>query len=186
MTDSTMSCWITKGKKPTFPQFMKLCHGLGVMPSELFNIPDSKSGSGHVDIPMPLKLHPIKPRASHHGPDKSSILKTLNSIIADPEDHRPLMDVAEHLKVTARYLRYWFSDHCRRITSKRKKHISSLARETCEFRKKEVRNATLRIFCHGAYPSKGRVSKAIKPLKIYLQSPELRAAYKKALKDIQG
>lgn len=156
------------------------------MPSELFAIPDSKSGSEVTAPRLPLELHPIKPRIGRRGPDKSRIVRALNSIVADAEDHRPLMDVAEHLGVTARYLRYWFAEHSRRITSKRKKHHRSLAREMCEFRKKEVRNATLRIFCHGAYPSKGRVAAAIKPLKIYLQSPELRAAYKKAMKDIQG
>lgn len=186
MTETTMSCWITKGKKPTFPQFLKLCHGLGVMPSGLFDLPDSKSGNGSAFPRLPMELRPIKPRIGRRGPGKSGIGTALNAIVTDAEDHRPLMEVAEHLGVTARYLRYWFAEHSRRITSKRKKHLSLLARETCEFRKKEVRNATLRIFCHGAYPSKGRVAAAIKPLKIYLQSPELRAAYKKALKDIQG
>lgn len=186
MTETTMSCWITKGKKPTFPQFLKLCHWLGVMPSGLFNIPDSKSGGGGATSRMPPDLHPIKPRAGRCGPNKSSIARALNAIVADAEDHRPLVEIAKYLGVTARYLRYWFADPCRRITSKRKKHLTSLARKTCEFRKQEIRNATLRIFCHGNYPSKGRVSAAIKPLRIYLQSPELRAAYKKALKEIQG
>lgn len=186
MTETTMSCWITKGKKPTFPQFLKLCHWLGVTPSGLFNIPDSKSGAASTNPHWPLKLRSIKPRGGCHGPEKSSIAKAMNVIADDVDDHRPLMEIAEHLGVTTRYLRYWFAEHSRRITSKRKKHLTSLARETCELRKKEVRNATLRIFCHGTYPSKGRVSAAIKPLKIYLQSPELRAAYKKALKEIQG
>jgi hypothetical protein len=185
MTETTMSCWITKGQKPTFPQFLKLCHGLGIMPSELFGIPDSKSGTS-ATTRLPLKLHPIKPKIGRRGPNKSRISSALDVIVADTEDHRPLIEVAEHLEVTAQYLRYWFAEHSRRITSKRKKHLSSIARETCEFRKKEVRNATLRIFCHGDYPSKGKVAAAIKPLKIYLQSPELRAAYKNALKDIQG
>jgi len=151
MTETTMSCWITKGKKPTLPQFLRLCHWLGVMPSELFNIPDSKSGDGSTAPRLPLELCPVKPRVGRRGPDKSGIARALNAIVADAEDNRPLMEVAEHLGVTARYLRYWFADHCRRVTSKRKKNLSSLARETCEFRKNEVRNATLRIFCHGIY-----------------------------------
>ncbi len=186
MTETTMSCWITKGKKPTFPQFLKLCHGLEVMPSELFNIPDSKSGDGGEAARLPLELRPIKSKVGRRGLDKSGIARALKKIVADDEDCRPLVEIAENLGVTSRYLRYWFAEPCHRITSKRKKYLTSLARETCEFRKKEVRNATLRIFCRGIYPSKGMVSAAIKPLKIYLQSPELRAAYKKALKDIQG
>jgi hypothetical protein len=186
MSDSTMSCWITKGKKPTFPQFLKLCHWLGVVPSQLFKLPGRNSTAKLPAARLRLRLGTIKPKVGLTREFEPEIETRLDAILLNSEDHRPLIAVAKHLGVTARYLRYWFNEHCYCITSKRKHHLTRVARATRESRKQEVRNTTLRIFCNGIYPSQGKVAAALKPLKIYLQSPALRAAHKKTLKELRG
>lgn len=185
MSDSTMSCWITKGKKPTFPQFLKLCHWLGVVPSQLFKLPGRNFTAKLPAARLRLSLGTIKPKVGLTGEIEPEIETRLDAILLNSEDHRPLIAVARHLGVTARYLRYWFNDYSYCITSKRKHHLSKVARAIRESRKQEVRNTTLRIFCNGIYPSQGKVAAALKPLKIYLQSPVYEPHTRKHLKSFR-
>lgn len=186
MSDSTMSCWITKGKKPTFPQFLKLCHWLGVMPSQLFKLPGSNAAAKQAATGSRLRLGSIKLKVGQYGEIKPQIERRLDAVISNDEDHRPLIEVARHLGVTARYLRYWFNEHSCSIVRKRKHHLTRVAKLSRERRMSEVRNTTLRIFCNGIYPSQGKVAAALKPLQIYMQSPVFRMAHQKALKELQG
>lgn len=186
MTKTSVSCWITKRQKPLLPQFLNLCQRLGMMPSEFFRMPAGTAEPQRADVPMPRRLHRIEPKFGSRMPEKSAIGRVLERILADAGDCRPMSGVANALGTTRGYLNYWFRASCLAISARHKKHLNLLARKKRTIHQNEVRNATFRIYLSGIYPSKRKVHQAIRPLKLSLQMPELRAAHKKALKELQG
>lgn len=186
MTKTTMSCWITKRQRPLLPQFLQLCHKLGMMPSEFFRMPQSSIDNLQNEVSLPLRLHRINRKFGLQMPRKSAIGQELKRITDDLGDYRSMAEVAGALGTTRGYLNYWFRDSCLAISARYKKHLNLLARDKCKIHQSEVRLATFRIYSSGIYPSRRKVHQAIKPLKLSLQRPELRASHKKALKDLQG
>jgi hypothetical protein len=186
MTKTTMSCWLTKGRKPLLPQFLKLCHRVGMLPSELFGMSKSAAKPALDTVCMPSRLHRIGTKFGLRETSNQAIAQALEQIVEDVSDCRSMAEVAQALGTTRGYLNYWHRASCRAISVRHKKHTLSLAREMRAIHQSEVRIATFRIYCSGIYPSRRKVYQAIKPLKLSLQRPELRAAHKKALKDLQG
>jgi hypothetical protein len=186
MTKTTMSCWLTKEQKPLLPQILKLCHWLGILPSEFFSMSGIAFGQSQNTVSLPSRLHRIDRKCGLSEPRRQGIGQALRRIAENLGDFRSMADVAQGLGTTRGYLNYWFRSSCQTISARHKKHTISLAREKRATYQNEVRIATFRIYCSGIYPSRRKVQQAIKPLKLSLQRPELRAAPKKALKILQG
>lgn len=138
------------------------------------------------DTVLPTRLHTIESKFHLRRPAKQDIGQALKRIAEDVDDVRSMTDIAKALNVPRGYLKYWFPESCLAISARHKKHTISLARKMRAIQQNEVRIATFRIFSAGVYPSGRKVRQAIRPLKLCLKRPELRAAQKKALKYLQG
>ena len=184
MTSATMATWMTKKQKPLFPQFLYLCHQIGMLPSEFllgdFDVQKAKINS-KINI---TKLHQIQPRIGLHEPPKADIYLRLRTICSDASDCRPLTEITTELSLTRKYLIYWFQTECDLISLKHKQSISQIASNRRKEQILQVRNVTWSLHNRGVYPSYRKVTKIIAPLKLSLLKPHLRAVHRKTLKDL--
>jgi len=184
LTRSTMATWITKQRKPLFPQFLYLCHQLGLLPSQFLFDDAALQNLGLTYKPSIKKLHSISPKIGLQEPPKADIYLQLKSICNDANDCRPLTAITAALSLSKTYLSYWFPTECKLISLK---HKQSIHRMTIQRHKEQilsVRNITWLLHSKGIYPSNREVAKAIAPLKISLLKPYIRATHRQALKNL--
>lgn len=184
LTRSTMATWITKKRKPLFPQFLYLCHQLGLLPSQLLFDDAALQNLGLAYKPSIKKLHQISPKIGLQEPPKADIYLKLKAICHDANDCRPLTEITAILSLTKTYLSYWFHTECKLISLK---HKQSIHRMTIQRHKEQilsVRNITWLLHSKGIYPSNREVAKAIAPLKMSLLKPHIRATHRQTLKNL--
>lgn len=183
-TPSTMACWITKKQKPLFPQFLYLCHQLGVTPSELLLEDfDPNKIDIHIKSRTP-KLHCITPKIGLQEPPKHEIYERLQAICNDADDCRPLTDIMNELALTRKYLLYWFKRESDLISLKHKQWINQTAMQKKKAQLLEVRNITWRLYDQGLYPSNRQVAKQLLPLKLCFAKMHLRTMHRSTLKEL--
>ncbi len=183
-TRSTMATWITKQRKPLFPQFLYLCHQLGMLPSQLLFDDTAPQNLGITYKPGIKKLHQISPKIGLQEPPKADIYLKLKSICNDANDCRALTEITTTLSLTKTYLSYWFPAECKLISLK---HKQSIHRMTIQRHKEQilcVRNITWQLHGQGIYPSNRLVAKAIAPLKMSLLKPHIRAIHRQTLRSL--
>jgi hypothetical protein len=183
-TRSTMATWITKQRKPLFPQFIYLCHQLGTLPSQLLFDDTAPQNLGLTYKPDIKKLHQISPKIGLQEPPKADIYLKLKGICNDANDCRALTEITATLSLTKTYLSYWFPAECKLISLK---HKQSIHRMTIQRHKEQilcVRNITWQLHGQGIYPSNRLVAKAIAPLKMSLLKPHIRATHRQTLRNI--
>ncbi|ACT47389.1 TniQ family protein [Methylotenera mobilis] len=183
-TRSTMATWITKQRKPLFPQFLYLCHQLGMLPSQLLFDNSAPQNLELAYKPGIKKLHQILPKIGLQEPPKADIYLKLKGICNDANDCRSLTEITAILSLTKTYLSYWFPTECKLISLK---HKQSIHRMTIQRHKEQilcVRNITWQLHGQGIYPSNRLVAKAIAPLKMSLLKPHIRATHRQTLRNL--
>lgn len=182
LSPTTMSCWLAKGKKPQFPQFIQLCQRLGVTPLELLS-PENKL-TGIEAPPARQKFLRIEQRRKIDRDEHTRIQKNLGRIVMDPTDVRTLSQMAEALEVTRTFLKYHFPELCAKAVEKRRLQVHETRRAGEESNKAIVRNAVLALYMQGIYPSRRKVGQAIRASKLSLARSELIAVYRQAIDEL--
>jgi hypothetical protein len=184
LTRSTMATWITKQRKPLFPQFLYLCHQLGLLPSQLLFDDAALQNLGLAYKPSIKKLHQISAKIGLQEPPKADIYLQLKSICNDANDCRPLTAITAALSLTKTYLSYWFPTECKLISLKHKQSIHRMTIKRHKDQIISVRNITWLLHSKGIYPSNREIAKAIAPLKMSLLKPHIRATHRQTLKNL--
>lgn len=177
LTDSSMSCWIAKGKKPLFPQLLDVCQKLGLLPTEMLTgvQPQAIHGANKTQA----KLYHIEDRHGVGSQERETLRLALLRIANDPLDHRPLSEISFSLGVRRSYLIYWFKELCAAITAKHRVEMQRQVHLKWEGEAQKVREVVAVLQNQGLYPSKEKVDAAISPLS--LRRGRLSRVYKYAI-----
>lgn len=169
--------WLNKNERPSLAVLLRLCHGVGLLPSGLF-LPNAVARVGNTQPRMaPASQRHNKPLLGYRTRER--IQKQLEVILADPSDHRGLAEVARQVGLTRHALKYWFRHQASEIV--RKKRVCedrSLARryqEQQEFLRAVVQQLTI----EGVYPSKRCVNAALEKYRTSLMRPDLFEVYQR-------
>ncbi|HEV7318817.1 MAG TPA: TniQ family protein [Ensifer sp.] len=176
--------WFGKVQRPSVSVLLRLCYGVGVMPSAMF-LPDVLE---HVSRETPI-CAPVQPRQSNPFigfQQREDIEKQLALILADPHDNRRLKAIAQQVGFTSAVLKYWFPTQCAEIVRKNR---------ACEVRRLELRYRTdhellkaafQRLLASGQYPSRMRVNSELAARRISLMRPDLFHAYEEMRAAVYG
>jgi AraC-like DNA-binding protein len=172
--------WLTKGERPSFSQFMVVCYGLDIMPSQIFGAsPRNERG---VAVRSSEKLVTRKSSPKPCEAELNVLERRLQDAVAARQG-LPVARIARELGVSVSLLRYRFPNLCARLsqicrelrTQKAIRHQRQQAERVAAI-VKEVRAA-------GDYPSRRRVDTALRREGMSLAQPHLKLAYKNALAD---
>ncbi len=163
LTETSMACWIIKGKKPLFPQLLDVCHQFGLLPTEMFN------GIQPSVIPCASgqpKMFCIQERMKLDVQERERLRMELAEIANNPADYRSLIEVSSLLGARKAYLIYWFKDLCAMVTAKYREEMQRQVEVKWEIEAQHVRNAVARLCSEGSYPSRKKVEESINPLSL--------------------
>jgi hypothetical protein len=177
LTDTSMASWITKGKKPLFPQLLDICQQFELFPTEMFKGVQPRT-TLCADKNQP-KLYSIQGRLGVDSQEKEKLRVALLRIANDPSDYRPLSKVSSALGVRQTYLNYWFKELCAAITAMHRMEKQRQVKLKWENEAQKVREAVAVLYSQGLHPSKEKVSAVISPLS--LRRGRLCQVYKEAI-----
>lgn len=163
LTETSMACWIVKGKKPLLPQLLDMCHQLGLFPAEML------TGVQPAVIPCAVnqpKLYRIRGRLEMDAHERERLHTKLAEIATDPSDLRSLTDVSSALGVRKNYLIYWFKEMCAIITAKYREEMQRRVEIKWRSDAQSVKYAVEKLSGKGIYPSRKKVEVAIRPLSL--------------------
>lgn len=111
--------WLNKGEKPSLPQLLSVCYGMDILPSEIF----LKGKSLFKDDQLCLRELPDKIVNRAERPllklsQKKVLQHALQQYANDPNEHRPLSQIASSVVQSSSCLRYWFPKLCDQISAK--------------------------------------------------------------------
>lgn len=178
--------WLSGGERPTLPQFLSVCYGLGVMPSKLFlSEPEDILPSMRDTLrPVPEKLFGRAERPLLGVRARRKVAKDLDAIINNPDDVRSLPTVAKSLGLTRSCLKYWFPAEYASIQDKHKsaRKLRMASREQSE---RDAVVSVVRLMRErGEYPSRRKVNTELLKQKMSLIRPELMQVYRQAIAGI--
>ncbi|WP_459724371.1 TniQ family protein [Sideroxyarcus sp. TK5] len=176
LTETSMACWIVKGKKPLLPQLLDVCYQFCLLPVEML------SGVQPLAIPCAVsqpKLYRIHRRLELEASERERLRMKLTEIANDPSDHRTLTEVSLALGARKNFLSYWFRDICAIVTVKHREEMQRQVGGKWEMEAQRVRDEVARLGGEGIYPSRKKIEAAINPLS--LRRRRLYRVYQNAL-----
>lgn len=172
--DRALNGWLSKGECPAIPQFLALCYGMKVMPTDIFTGTVSAVDGEPRLPPRKLKNRQVNPRPTlfcRQGWEQHLHLRLKS------EEGVSLAAVAAGLDVTSGCLRYWFPDLCSQVSA-RYKALSKARSEGHKAQQSHRVEEVMRKICaEGRYPSRRQVNLVLKRDHMSLAQPHLLKAY---------
>lgn len=109
--------WMT-GERPSLAGLLRLCFGTQVMPSAIFLSKPIEVGATKSIGADATGQRLARPRLGFR--EKERIKNLLEVVIADRNDARRLIDIAQQAGISRGALKYWFRDECRELVLKRR------------------------------------------------------------------
>ncbi|MDA8254101.1 MAG: TniQ family protein [Betaproteobacteria bacterium] len=178
--------WLSGRVRPTLPQLLSVCYGLGIMPSKLFlSDPEAVlSDMGDILRSVPEKLFSRVKRPLLGVRVRRKLAKDLDAIINDPEDVRSLPTVAKSLGLTRSCLKYWFPEAYALIQGKHESARKLRMAIRAQYERDTVVSVVRLMRERGEYPSRRKVNTELLKQKMSLIRPELMQAYRQAIAGI--
>lgn len=169
--------WVNKGERPSLAVLLRLCHGIGLLPADIF-LPDAIEHATRTcpvfSASSPRQCHPLLGYRQREG-----IQKQLEVILADAADHRGLAAVAEQVGLSRHALKYWFPRQSRDVVHKNRafesRRLELRCREDHDFLRKILQN----LHARGVFPSRRRVNAELGARQISLIRPDIFRAYER-------
>ncbi|OIQ97594.1 hypothetical protein GALL_203530 [mine drainage metagenome] len=170
--------WLDKQQRPSITQFLAFCHGVTVMPPDIFS----------EDLPQACEqpsrpVEKLKDRASCPRPTRERLRRMKEHLDASmaSTDCRPVASIAANLGVGPSCLRYWFPDLCRALGERHRSVVKERAAVNLVLQRARVQEVVRKILANGEYPSRRRVNNVLHHEHMSLALPHLLNAYLKAL-----
>jgi AraC-like DNA-binding protein len=178
-----MKGWLCNGERPTLPQLLSVCQGLGIMPGQLFlSDPNDLIPSLRDKIhPVPSRLHERADRPLLCVREQRRLRADLVAIIENHDDDRSLKDVARDMGLTRSCLKYWFPDESRAIMARYAEIRNQRAIRYAMSQQDEVAWVVRQFYLRGEYPSKRKVNRELSRRKMALAQPHLLEAYRSTM-----
>lgn len=177
--DRGLNGWLNKGECPAIPQFLALCYGVKVMPTDIFTgSPVSAAGTGLRLPPNKLKNREACPRPM---PARRQELEELLRVRLSSAESQPVTAIANDLGISSSCLRYWFPELCA-LLSERHRVAAKARSEIHQAQQSRRVEEVMRMICaDGLYPSRRQVNRVLRREGMSLAQPHLLQAYLKAL-----
>ncbi|MFA6313963.1 MAG: TniQ family protein [Sterolibacterium sp.] len=176
--DTGLNGWLTKHERPSITQLLAFCHGVNVMPADIFDgklprvaeLPSGPTGR--------LKNRALCPRPTY---TRRQEMKTLLEASLAAGDCRPMAAIAADLGVGPSCLRYWFPDFCRALSDRYRAAVKECAVASLYQRCLRVQEVVRQMQAEGEYPSRRRVNRVLRGERISLADIHVLEAYLKVL-----
>lgn len=172
--------WLDKQQRPSITQFLAFCHGVKVMPPDIFSeyLPQA--------CEQPSRpVGKLKYRASCPRPTRERLRQMKEHLDASmaSTDCRPVASIAVNLGVGPSCLRYWFPNLCRALGERHRSAVKERAAVNQVLQRARVQEVVRQIKAEGEYPSRRRVNNVLHRERMSLALPHLLNAYLRALHD---
>jgi hypothetical protein len=180
--DMGLTGWLTKGERPSPSQFLALCYGVNVMPTDVFfESPFPSTNTGFRLLPSKLKERKARPRPSpQRRKEWEDFLKA--RLIADASQSVSM--IAANLGVRQTCLQYWFPELCQLLSQRHKAAIKIRSKKHQAQQSQRVKEVVKIVRADGRYPSQRQVDYVLNKEGMSLAQPHLLRAYIKALGDL--
>ncbi len=171
--------WLNNGERPSFSQFLTLCYGVNVMPTDVFaESPLTTVGTEFRSLSGKLKERKVCPRPSLQR--RKELEDSLNTLLISKES-LSVKIIAANLGVSQNCLRYWFPDLCALLSEHHKIAVKARSEIHQTKQSRRVEEVVKMIHAEGRYPSQRQVDYILKNEGMSLAQPHLLQAYLKAL-----
>lgn len=177
----TFTKWLAHGERPTLPQVLTVCYGLQIFPSAIFLAESPDNSAGYALRRVPEKLFQRAARPLLTANDRHRVGAALDAIVSDPNDTRPLAEIARGLGQSRSCLSYWFPESCAVIRAKHRASQNGRAADRRQAEQAAVMQVVRYLQEHGEYPVRKKVDRALRASGAALIRPELRQAYRSVL-----
>jgi hypothetical protein len=180
--DMGLTGWLTKGERPSPSQFLALCYGVNIMPTDVFtDTPRPAEEAGFRLLPEKLKERKDRPLPS---PQRRKEWEDLLNGQLIAEESQSVTMIAANLGVRQTCLQYWFPELCRSLSERHKAAIKIRSEKHQAQQSQRVEEVVKIILTEGRYPSQRQVDYILKDEGMSLAQPHLLQAYMKALEDL--
>jgi hypothetical protein len=176
--------WLNKAERPSLTQFLTLCYGIGVMPTDVF----TAASISTVVTEFCLPSGQLKKRKNCSRPDyqrQKEFESVLNAQLISVES-LSVNAIAVHLGVSSGCLRYWFPDLCAQLSERYKVAVRNRAEAHQMKQRSRVKDVVKMIIEEGRYPSQRQVEYVLRNEGMTLIKPHMLQAYKEALGDFSN
>lgn len=178
--DRGLDGWLNKGERPAVTQFLTLCYGVQLMPTDVFAGPSPPVVMTGLRLPPgKLKDRGVCPRPS---PQRRKELEDSLHVRLSLEEAPPVKIIAADLGVSPSCLRYWFPGLCA-LLSKRHRVAAKARSEIHQAQQsRRVEEVVRMIRVDGRYPSRRQVNTVLRHEGMSLTQPHILRAYLKVLR----
>ena len=181
---SALSRWLTKSERPSLPQFLAVCYGVGTRPSEFLGLTISNSPKVHESNTV-LRPMPRRPFDRAEVPRlNTNQRRRLEARLAAFSEKAPvptLNAVCKSLGLRRSAAKYWFPSICQSIVDQRRE-IERTRRERRFAEGAKLVQRVIADLIDAEIPlSRRRVESKLKVHHRSLLEPQLRAAYQHAI-----
>lgn len=171
--------WLDRNERPSFTQFLALCYALNVMPADIFR--DNRSMEVTAQLRNPIETRKKRRVCARPSPEKRKELEAILQAILESGDRRSVSSIATELGVRPSCLRYWFPEICTTLSERHRQSAKTCAVLRQEMQCARIVEIVKQIESEGVYPSRRRVTRALRPERISLIKSRLSDAYCKAV-----
>ncbi len=168
--------WLTKGERPSLPQFLALGYAVQAWPIDLAQ----GNSSFRPSLSAPMVPGKLKVRERGQDTDETNRAELRRRIQKDmqTEPPQPVSAIGKRYGVTASYLRYWFPDICLNISTRYKEFLRLRGKKRLNDQIQRVQDIVQAFHDQKSYPSRRKVDLILRKEKASLRERVVRDAYR--------
>lgn len=172
--------WITHDRRPSLPQMLSVCHGLGIMPSRIFlGAEDGKVFAAPAN--QSSKFFIRKERPNLNAEERRKIEAELSRILSGQVSPISLAEIARSFGLSRSCLSYWFPKECAGVTKKHSSFQRRLRRQRYREQHAYVDRIVIELIKEGLHPGRKQVDTILRAQGISLMRKDLYEAYQRSL-----
>jgi transcriptional regulator with XRE-family HTH domain/ribosomal protein S27E len=172
--------WLNKDERPSLGLLLRFCHGLNLLPADLFLANDAIR---HAERPKPAQTpssdRQERPMLGYR--QREMLQRQLDLILETPSDYRGLAAVAHQLGLTRHALKYWFPGQSKEIVLKRRMAESRTLERRYQADHEYLQQVLTKLVASRVYPSRRKVERMLSQRQLSLMRPDLYTAYRRRL-----
>lgn len=172
--------WLNKGERPSLTHFLALGYAVQLPPAELATGNTNSLIRDPTRVRRPEKLKTRRGRQDVGSRCRERLRRWLEEV-REAEPFQPVTALAKRQGITARYLRYWFPDAYRELTTRYKESLRQKSAKRLEDQVRRVREIVRELRENGCSPSRRRVDTSLRKTGVSLGKRILFNTYRSAL-----
>ena len=173
--------WLNKGERPAFTQFLALCYGMNIMPTDIFRRSTPPTDGTLQLPPAKLKNRRSNPKLTQQ---RRNELEVLLKNHLHPEERLSVTAIAKLLGLNPSVLRYWFPDLCTTLSMQHKISVKTRSKTRIAQQCRRTEAVVKMLLWGKRYPSRRQVNYVLKEERMSLAQPHVLEAYQNTLNKV--